>query len=151
MQNIQSPLQAQVVQWLVQPGMSLAAGDVLVILEAMKMEHEIRAPHDGRLNALYFQAGETVNEGEALASWAQMDSAPVQSDSLAQAQATLAVPSTLDASPPAQAQAQGAASAAAQSAPRADLKKLQDRLAYTQDAARPEAVAKRHALAACRT
>jgi acetyl-CoA carboxylase carboxyltransferase component len=144
MQNILSPLQAQVVQWLVQPGKSVAAGDVLVILEAMKMEHEIRAPQAGRLTELYFQAGETVNEGDALASWTRIDSAPVESSSVAQALATLAVPSTLDASPTAQ--AHGAASVAAQSVPRADLKKLQDRLAFSQDAARPEAMAKRHAM-----
>jgi acetyl-CoA carboxylase carboxyltransferase component len=143
MQNILSPLQAQVVQWLVQPGEPVAAGAVLVILEAMKMEHEIRAPQAGRLAELYFQAGETVNEGDALASWTRIDSAPVESGSVAQALATLAVPSTLDASPPAQ--AHGAASVAAQNAPRADLKKLQDRLAFTQDAQRPDAVAKRHA------
>ncbi|MEY3610566.1 MAG: hypothetical protein RJB14_288, partial [Pseudomonadota bacterium] len=31
------------VQWLVAPGANVNAGDVLVILEAMKMEHEIRA------------------------------------------------------------------------------------------------------------
>jgi acetyl-CoA carboxylase carboxyltransferase component len=143
MQNIHSPLQAQVVQWLVQPGKSVAAGDVLVILEAMKMEHEIRAPQAGLLAELYFQAGETVNEGDALASWTRLDSAPVHSDAVGHAPATSAVPSALDASPPAQ--AHGAASAANQDAPRADLKKLLDRLAFTQDAQRPDAVAKRHA------
>jgi acetyl-CoA carboxylase carboxyltransferase component len=45
-----------------------------------------------------------------------------------------------------QTQAHGGASATNQNAPRADLKKLQDRLTFTQDAARPEAVAKRHAM-----
>ena len=77
MQNILSPLQAQVVQWLVQPGEIVTAGDVLVILEAMKMEHEIRAPHPGSLAELYFQAGETVNEGDALASWTRMEATPM--------------------------------------------------------------------------
>jgi biotin carboxyl carrier protein len=66
MQNIRSPLQAQVVQWLVQAGDAVAAGDVLVIVEAMKMEHEIRAPHAGRCSELFFHAGETVNEGDVL-------------------------------------------------------------------------------------
>jgi len=141
MQNIHSPLQAQVVQWLVQPGESAAAGDVLVILEAMKMEHEIRAPHAGHLAEVYFQAGETVNEGDALASWSGKDAAPVLNGAVGQAPATSGVPSALTVSP----QTHGVASAAAQNAPRADLKKLQDRLAFTQDAQRPEAVAKRHA------
>jgi acetyl-CoA carboxylase carboxyltransferase component len=143
MQNILSPLQAQVVQWLVQPGEPVAAGDVLVILEAMKMEHEIRAPHAGHLAEVYFQAGETVNEGDALASWTRLDSGPVHSDAVAHAPATSGVPLALDASP--QTQAHGGASTANQDAPRSDLKKLQDRLAFTQDSQRPEAVAKRHA------
>ena len=68
MQNIHSPLQAQLVQWLVAPGAAVAAGDVLVILEAMKMEHEIRAPEAGLVGELFFQAGEAVAEGEVLAS-----------------------------------------------------------------------------------
>jgi len=122
MQNIRSPLQAQVVQWLVQPGEPVAAGDVLVILEAMKMEHEIRTPHAGRLAELYFQAGETVNEGELLVTLAPVSEA-----------ATSAAP----------VQVEPAKQAAA--AERTDLQKLQDRLAFTRDAARPEAVAKRHA------
>ena len=111
------------VQWLVQPGESVAAGQVLVILEAMKMEHEIRAPHAGRLAERYFQAGETVGEGEVLMTWAPLSEAEASS---------------------APAQTQPAVFAAALPE-RADLKKLQDRLAFTQDAARPEAVAKRHA------
>lgn len=143
MQNIQSPLQAQLVQWLVAPGADVAAGDVLVILEAMKMEHEIRAPHAGRLTELYFQAGETVGEGEVLASWMRMDSVPVQRDTEAHAPTASAVSSALPVAP--QTPAHGAGRPAAQDAPRADLQKLQDRQAFTLDAQRPEAVAKRHA------
>ena len=120
MQDIRSPLQAQVVQWLVAAGDAVAAGDVLVILEAMKMEHEIRAPHAGCLAELYFQAGETVGEGDALLSLAPLlDAAPRPSPA----------PHAEPVAP----------------AERTDLKKLQDRLAFTHDAARPEAVAKRHA------
>ena len=151
MQEIHSPLQAQVVQWLAAAGDAVAEGDVLVILEAMKMEHEIRAPHAGRLAELYFQAGETVGEGEALASWTQLDSAPERGDagtsalvgalssaltSAAAAPASVGTPQTAS---------HTAASAAGQTSPRADLQKLQDRLAFTFDAQRPEAVAKRHA------
>jgi acetyl-CoA carboxylase carboxyltransferase component len=126
MQNIRSPLQAQVVQWLVQPGTSVAAGDVLVILEAMKMEHEIRAPHTGRLAEVYFQAGETVNEGDVLVTLAPLSEAAANPEP---GQALPAEPTSPGAAP----------------AERADLKKLQDRLAFTLDTARPDAVAKRHA------
>jgi acetyl-CoA carboxylase carboxyltransferase component len=123
MQNIRSPLQAQLVQWLVASGDAVAAGDVLVILEAMKMEHEIRATHAGRLGELYFQAGEAVGEGEVLATLKQ-----------------LTEPMALAEMPP--------ISPTQHSLPaeRADLAKLQARLAFTQDALRPEAVAKRHTL-----
>ena len=131
-------------QWLVAPGEAVAAGDVLVVLEAMKMEHEVRAPHAGRLDALFFRAGETVNEGDALASWGRLDAAPVQSVAVAQTPASSGVPSALAVTP--QALPHCATSAAAQNSPRADLQKLQERLAFTLDAARPEAVAKRHAL-----
>jgi acetyl-CoA carboxylase carboxyltransferase component len=147
MQNIHSPLQAQLVQWLVAPGAAVAAGDVLVILEAMKMEHEIRAPHAGRLAELYFHAGETVNEGDALASWTRMDFATVLSGAVTHAPATSAVASALSVAP--QTQAHGAGRPSARDCARADLQKLQDRLAFTQDAQRPEAVAKRHAMGLC--
>jgi acetyl-CoA carboxylase carboxyltransferase component len=122
MQNILSPIQAQVVQWLSAAGTDVAAGDVLVILEAMKMEHEIRAPQAGCVGELFFQVGETVAEGEVLCSL---------------------MPVSDVASQPVLAAASDTASA--QSVDRADLKKLQERLAFTQDAQRPEAVAKRHA------
>jgi 3-methylcrotonyl-CoA carboxylase alpha subunit len=38
----------------------------LVILEAMKMEHTIAAPHDGKVAEIHFKAGEQVNEGAEL-------------------------------------------------------------------------------------
>ncbi len=123
MQNILSPLQAQLVQWLVAPGADVAAGDVLVILEAMKMEHEIRANQAGRVGELYFQAGEAVAEGEVLGVLMPLAEAAPQTEAFAASSAT--APLSKD---------------------RADLKKLQTRLAFTHDAARPEAVAKRHAL-----
>ena len=130
MQNIRSPLQAQVVQWLVQPGESAAAGDVLVILEAMKMEHEIRAAHGGCLGEVFFQAGEAVAEGEVLAMLAP---------GVAPEKAATAGASTAAEPAPTLAPVAG-------SAERADLHKLQARQAFTQDAQRPEAVAKRHAM-----
>ena len=122
MQNIQSPLQAQVVQWLVAPGANVRPDDVLVILEAMKMEHEIRASQAGCVGEQYYQAGETVAEGEVLC--ALMPVAEPAPQSEVPAASTTTAPLSKD---------------------RADLQKLQARLAFTHDAARPEAVAKRHA------
>lgn len=134
MQKIHSPLQAQVVQWLVTAGDAVAAGDVLVILEAMKMEHEIRASHAGCVDELYFQAGEAVAEGDVLAVLSAADASVHMA-----ARAPEPVPAA-----PVVAPASGSAAAPVQT--RADLLKLQARLAFTHDAARPEAVAKRHAM-----
>jgi hypothetical protein len=45
----------------VEAGQSVEAGAQLVVLEAMKMEHSIRAPHAGVIKALYCQEGEMVS------------------------------------------------------------------------------------------
>jgi 3-methylcrotonyl-CoA carboxylase alpha subunit len=56
----------KVLQVLVQAGGRVLKGAPLVILEAMKMEHTIAAPHDGRIAEIHFKAGEQVNEGVEL-------------------------------------------------------------------------------------
>ena len=117
-------MQAQIVQWLVAPGAPVRSGEVVVILEAMKMEHEVRAVVDGRITELLFAPGDMVHQGEVLC----LSEHAAQAASATQDEA-----------------AQGAAAAGASPA-RADLQRLQQRLAKTLDANRPEAVAKRHAL-----
>ncbi len=47
-------------------GASVKAGDVLVILEAMKMENEIVAPQDGTVASVNVSKGDTVNSGDVL-------------------------------------------------------------------------------------
>ena len=49
-------------------GASVKAGDVLVILEAMKMENEIVAPQDGTVASINVNKGDTVNSGDVLVS-----------------------------------------------------------------------------------
>ncbi len=61
-----APMNGSIVRVLVQPGQSVEAGAQLVVLEAMKMEHSIRAPLAGVVKALYCQEGEMVSEGTAL-------------------------------------------------------------------------------------
>ena len=52
----------------VQQGQAVKAGQVLVILEAMKMENEIVAPQDGTVAAVNVKKGDSVNSGDVLAS-----------------------------------------------------------------------------------
>ncbi|POA18188.1 3-methylcrotonyl-CoA carboxylase [Pseudomonas sp. FW300-N1A1] len=64
--GLTAPMNGSIVRVLVEPGQTVEAGAQLVVLEAMKMEHSIRAPHAGVIKALYCQEGEMVNEGSAL-------------------------------------------------------------------------------------
>jgi pyruvate carboxylase subunit A/propionyl-CoA carboxylase alpha chain len=48
-------------------GEAVHAGQVLVVLEAMKMEHSVRTPHEGTLAQLNVSAGQTVDMGTVLA------------------------------------------------------------------------------------
>ncbi|MFL6694567.1 MAG: acetyl-CoA carboxylase biotin carboxyl carrier protein subunit, partial [Ramlibacter sp.] len=49
---LRAPLAAQLVQWLVEPGAVVHQGEVVAVLEAMKMEHELRAPATVRVREL---------------------------------------------------------------------------------------------------
>ncbi|MGY2238192.1 acetyl/propionyl/methylcrotonyl-CoA carboxylase subunit alpha [Pseudomonas gingeri] len=64
--GLTAPMSGNIVRVLVQVGQSVEAGTQLVVLEAMKMEHSIRAPQAGVVKALYCQEGEMVSEGSAL-------------------------------------------------------------------------------------
>ena len=56
----------QVLKVLVSVGDRVTKGQTLLIIEAMKMEHGIKAPHDGTIAALPFSEGEMVSPGAAL-------------------------------------------------------------------------------------
>ena len=49
-----------------QPGDKVSAGDVLVILESMKMEMPVEAPEDGKVAEVRCKEGQPVSEGEIL-------------------------------------------------------------------------------------
>ena len=51
---------------LVQPGDAVQAGQVVFILEAMKMENEVKAESDGTVSAVHVAAGDTVELGQAV-------------------------------------------------------------------------------------
>ncbi|MDX6359720.1 MAG: methylmalonyl-CoA carboxyltransferase subunit [Nocardioidaceae bacterium] len=63
---VQAPLAGTVARVLVEEGQSIEAGDVVVILEAMKMETEITAPRSGTVSSVLVKAGDAVSGGQAL-------------------------------------------------------------------------------------
>jgi 3-methylcrotonyl-CoA carboxylase alpha subunit len=65
--RIVAPMPGTVTRILAEPGTDLPRGAPLLVLEAMKMEHTLRAPGDGRLNALKCAVGDVVQEGTELA------------------------------------------------------------------------------------
>jgi len=66
--RVLAPMPGQVVSVAVSEGDHVGAGDVLVVVEAMKMEHEVRAPGPGTVTAVRFAPGERVEEGVELVS-----------------------------------------------------------------------------------
>lgn len=64
--GLTAPMNGSVVRVLVEIGQTVEAGAQLVVLEAMKMEHSLRAPQAGVIKALFCEEGEMVSEGTAL-------------------------------------------------------------------------------------
>ncbi len=65
--SLTSPMPGTVLRVMAQVGATVAAGQVLLVLEAMKMEHEIVAPGPGTLTELAVGAGDQVQAGAILA------------------------------------------------------------------------------------
>jgi 3-methylcrotonyl-CoA carboxylase alpha subunit len=65
--RIVAPMPGTVTRILAEAGADLPRGAPLIVLEAMKMEHTLRAPSDGRLKALKCAVGDVVQEGTELA------------------------------------------------------------------------------------
>ena len=63
---VKAPMPGNINEVRFQAGQTVKAGDVVIILEAMKMENEIVAPAAGTLKAVFVQKGGTVNTGDAL-------------------------------------------------------------------------------------
>ncbi len=61
-----SPMQATVVKLAVAEGDTVVKGDLLVVLEAMKMEQPVAAPRDGVVTGLNAPVGQTISSGHVL-------------------------------------------------------------------------------------
>jgi len=66
--GVTAPMQATVVKVAVEEGQRVAEGDLVVVLEAMKMEQSIYAPHDGEVSGIDAPVGQTVPSGHLLLS-----------------------------------------------------------------------------------
>ena len=113
-----SPVAGAVVQMIVAPRQAVGPGQTLLVLESMKREVPVPAPGPGRVRTWTVQVGDAVSEGEPLGTW----------------------------SPAAAAQADPAGLAAPVPQPPAHpgLARWRARRALLDDAARPDAVARRH-------
>ncbi|MFD7707171.1 carboxyl transferase domain-containing protein [Streptomyces sp. NPDC059785] len=114
-----SPMSGTVISVDVAPGDHVPAGGQLLVLEAMKMEHVVRATAPGVVRALHARVGDTVSEGRTL----------IELDTPADPDAATAA----------------AAEAVDLDAVRPDLAEAHRRHGIGLDEHRPDAVAKRHA------
>ena len=65
-ESVNTPMPGTILQVLVSVGQTVKEGDVLVVLEAMKMENEITSPKNGTVTQVIAQPGTTVDTGVAL-------------------------------------------------------------------------------------
>ena len=65
-EKVAAPMPGTIVSVNVSEGQSVKKGDVLVVLEAMKMENEIKAPRDGSISSVAVSKGASVDTGATL-------------------------------------------------------------------------------------
>jgi acetyl/propionyl-CoA carboxylase alpha subunit len=71
--HLDAPLPGQVLAVRVSSGDAVSKGDELVVIEAMKMEHAIRAPSDGTVTSVLCAAGDQVARGQTLVGFTAAD------------------------------------------------------------------------------
>lgn len=112
---IRAPMQGTIVEITVQEGDAVREGTILLIMDSMKMEHEIKATVSGIVRQIAVSAGDTIYQGHPLVfiSEEEVEEAETLGDEAID-------PDDI----------------------RPDLKSVLDRRTLTRDAARPEAVAR---------
>ncbi|HET9721396.1 MAG TPA: carboxyl transferase domain-containing protein [Solirubrobacteraceae bacterium] len=123
--SVTAPFAGTVVAIGAPPGTPVSPGSVLVVLEAMKMEHEILAQTPGAVDQVLVEVGETVREGQALAVLSGREVGRGGGGEGARS-------------------APGPTPAPARPERRDDLATVAERHRLTRDEARPDAVARRH-------
>lgn len=74
--GVQAMMHGTIVAHLVEAGAPVCAGQPLVVMEAMKMEHTLRAPADGRVARINYPVGALVEEGAVLVDFETAEAAP---------------------------------------------------------------------------
>ncbi|MEG6584003.1 biotin/lipoyl-containing protein [Dendrosporobacter sp. 1207_IL3150] len=64
---VNAPMPGKIVKVVAEAGKPIKKGDIVLILEAMKMQNEISAPADGTLKSINVAAGQSVKPGEVMA------------------------------------------------------------------------------------
>lgn len=64
--GVNAPLPGSILEMLVSEGDTVKAGQDILVMEAMKMENKIQAPHDGTIKKIFAQVGANVAEGDPL-------------------------------------------------------------------------------------
>jgi glutaconyl-CoA/methylmalonyl-CoA decarboxylase subunit gamma len=64
--GVTAQIAGRIIALKVKPGDAVKQGDVLLLLEAMKMENEIKAPADGTVKEILVKEGDRVTEGQAM-------------------------------------------------------------------------------------
>lgn len=80
-QGLKAPMNGCLTDIKITAGDTVKSGDILVIMEAMKMEHTIKAPYDGIIDQVFFAEGDLVDEGSELLSY-QLESYELESHEL---------------------------------------------------------------------
>lgn len=65
--TVVAPIPGTILKILVKPGDTVTAGQDVIILEAMKMENNLKAEKNGKIKAIKVNVGDTVMEGDVLA------------------------------------------------------------------------------------
>ena len=127
--RIVAPMASTVVEIPAGPGASFERGALLAVVEAMKMEHEVRAEASGRVLAVHAHVGEALDDGALLITWQ-----PLGEPATALGPAPIASVDSID------------SDADTPTWTRPELAELESRLALVEDAARPDARERRHGL-----
>ena len=62
--DLDSPISGKIVTVKVKKGQTVKKGDVLIVIEAMKMEYLIRAPYDGKIEKVHFKENDQIEIGQ---------------------------------------------------------------------------------------